>query len=120
MTIIGRKLSACLKQKTHKIPVLHKPAPKTNPPKLVFDYGDGRWRVCEAEGRTVVNSSDIVRCLAYLVWNRIYDPNQTRMNPNPTSITMQETINLAGCIRETFSGYDISAVPLKIFWRPRR
>lgn len=120
MTIIGRKLSACLKQKPHKIPVLHKPTSKTNPPKLVFDYGDGRWRVCEAEGGTVVSSSDIVRCLAYLVWNRIYDPDQTRMNPNPTSITMQETINLAGSIREAFGGYDISAVPFENFLGPEK
>jgi len=120
MTIIGRKLSACLKQKPHKIPILHKPTPKTNPPKLVFDYSDGRWRVCEAEGRTVVSSSDIVRCLAYLVWNRIYDPDQTRLNPNPTAITMQETINLARSIRETFGGYDISAVPFENFLAPEK
>ncbi|MDD2317851.1 MAG: hypothetical protein PHD57_10980, partial [Desulfobacterales bacterium] len=52
--------------------------------------------------------------------DRIYDPDQTRMNPNPTSITMQETINLAGSIRDAFGGYDISAVPFENFLAPEK
>jgi adenylate cyclase, class 1 len=117
LTIIGRKLSACLAKKDDKIPVLHKPIDTVNLPPLSFRFNKGIWQVSTAQetSAAVVSNANVIQCIAYLVWNDIYHPAQIRMVPNTTSITLQEIINLAKKIREVFGVYDIATIDFANF-----
>jgi len=122
LTIIGRKLSSCLEKRTNKIPIVHKPLENLNLPTLVFNVEGKTWRVYPAkeETRTLVESMDIVYCIAYLVWNDVYAPGQVRMNPNQTPVSIQEIMGLARRIREMFGFYDISSIDFQNFLKPER
>jgi adenylate cyclase class 1 len=117
LSVIGRKLSACLERKEFKIPVIHKPVEAVNQPTLVFRFDGKKWHVAPADDpqAPIVEDADIVYCIAYLVWNAIFATGQVRMLPNPTSITLQEILSLGKRIREVFGSYDISSVDFNHF-----
>jgi len=117
LTLLGRKLSASLKKKSNKIPVLNKPLDTLNLPSLTVRFNEGMWQVFPENdpGRIIVEKKDLVYCLAYLAWNDLYFPGQLRMLPNKTSATMQEIINLIRKIREFFGTYDISSIDFQNF-----
>ncbi len=120
LRIIGRKLSSCLGKKPSKVPVIHKPTDSLNQPTLVFGFNGRKWEVRPADnpGTVIVEDSRIVPCIAHLVWNDLFRPGAVRMLPNPTSITLQEILNLGVRIRELFGIYDISAVDCHHFSVP--
>jgi adenylate cyclase class 1 len=120
MTIIGRKIASCLVHKADKIPIIHKPISHMNLPALTFKTNGKTWQVCESADPAVIITShrDIVTCIAYLIWNGIYETGQARMEYNPTAITVQEIINLSRVIRETFGTHDVSAIDFAHFLEP--
>ena len=120
MTIIGRKIASCLVNKADKIPVIHKPISNMNLPALTFKTNGKMWQVCESADPAVIITShrDIVTCIAYLIWNGIYEAGQARMEYNPTAVTVQEIINLSRVIRETFGTHDVSAIDFAHFLEP--
>lgn len=122
LTIIGRKLSSSLARKEGKIPIVHKPIENVNVPDLTFRFEARRWRVSAAHDTEtiIVDNADIAFCIAYVVWNDLFEAGNVRMLPNPTSITMQEIINLARTIREIFGFYNITTVDFQNFLRPER
>ena len=117
LTIIGRKLSSSMSVKEFKIPILQISSENINLPVLTFTYHDGIWQVYSSHNSAapVIAHEDMVFCLTYLVRNGIFDPMQMRMQPNPTSITIQEIINLGKMIREVFGTYDIAQVHFSKF-----
>lgn len=117
MLIIGRKLSSSRDVKSFKVPILHMPSDKINLSALTFAYTDEIWQVASRQNQAepIIANEEIIFCLAYLVWNGIFDPLQTRMQPNPTSATLQEIINLAKMLRNVFGIYDISRVHFSKF-----
>jgi adenylate cyclase, class 1 len=112
LTIIGRKLSSSLEVKEHKVPLLHTPTENIKLPVLTFSPSGKVWQVNSSDGQQypVIANENIIFCLAYIVWNGIYDPVQTRMLPNQTAVTIQEIINLGKKIRDYFGSFDISNV----------
>lgn len=112
MTIIGKKLAACLEKKQNKIPLIHKPIDNLNLPTLTFNSDADRWLVYASgdSTRPVVADADIVYCIGYLIWNDFYDASSVRMTPNPTPISIQEIKNLAKRIKEIFGVFDITGV----------
>lgn len=112
LTIIGRKLSSSLAVKEYKVPPLHTPAENIKLPVLTFFPSGKVWKVnsSDAQSFPVITNENIVFCIAYIVWNGIYDPAQTRMLPNQTAVTMQEIINLSRKIKDFFGSFDISGV----------
>lgn len=112
LTIIGRKISSCLEKKPFKIPIIHKPMDNLNMPSLIFKSRGKGWEVDSSIDSAVpiIASSDIVHCIAFLVWNDIYTQTQIRMLPNATPVTMQEITNLAKKIKNVFGVYDISCI----------
>lgn len=112
LTIIGRKLSSSLVTKEHKVPLLHIPVENIILPVLTFSTNGKCWNVNSSDDQSspIITSADIIFCLTYIVWNGIYDPAQTRMLPNQTSVTIQEIINLGKKIRDIFGDYDITGV----------
>jgi adenylate cyclase, class 1 len=117
MTIIGRKLAACLERKRRKVPVVHKPIFHPNLPNLTFSSVNKSWHVSAAGEavKPVVASADIVYCIAYLIWNDIYQSTNVRMIPNPTPVTLQEINNLAKRIKEIFGVVDITGIDFNNF-----
>ncbi len=112
LTIIGRKLSSSLATKEYKIPVLHNPTENINLPVFTFAISGNMWQLSSSDDLTLplIANDDIIFCLTYMVWNSFYDQTQIRMKPNPTSITLQEIINLGRKIKEVFGTYDITGV----------
>ena len=122
LTIMGRKLSSCLGKKTHKVPIIHKTTDNLNLPVLTFHVEGKRWQVYPAgePSQVIIESTGIVYCLAYLIWNDIFLFGQVRMNPNPTPVTLQEIMNLAKRIHEIFGIYDAALLDFDNFLKPER
>lgn len=112
LMIMGRKLSSSLVHKEHKISVLHIPAENNKLPVLSFSPVEKLWQVTSSDDQSfpVISSENIIFCIAYIVWNGIYEPAQTRMLPNQTDVTIQEIINLGKRIRDYFGSFDITNV----------
>jgi adenylate cyclase class 1 len=122
MGIIGRKIASCLAHKTDKIPIIHKPISHLHLPALTFKTNGKMWQVYESTRPSdiIISHRDIVTCLAYLVWNGIYEAGQSRMEYNSTAVTMQEIISLSRVIRDTFGSHDISAIEFARFIEPEK
>ncbi len=117
LTIIGRKLSSSMSVKVFKVPILSISAESIKLPDLTFVYREPLWQVYSSTNAAspVIANEDMVLCLAYLVWNGIFDPMQTRMQPNATSVTIQEIINLGKMIGNMFGVYDVAQVHFSKF-----
>jgi len=122
LTIIGRKLASSLARKEGKLPIMHKPIDTINVPDLTFRFESRKWRVAPAHDADmiVVENADVVYCIAYLIWNDLFEAVNVRMIPNPTSVTIQEIINLGRKIREVFGSYNITAVDFQNFLQPEK
>ncbi len=112
LTILGRKLSSSLVNKEHKVPVFQIPVENIKLPVLTFSTDRKTWKVnsSDAPSSSFIAHENIINCIAYIVWNGIYDPAQIRMLPNQTQVTIQEIINLGRKIRDVFGSYDITGV----------
>jgi adenylate cyclase, class 1 len=117
LTIIGRKLSSSMSVKNFKVPILPVSSENIKLPALTFTFKEGLWQVYAAPDSStpVIANEDMVFCLTYMVWNGIFDPMQIRMQPNPTSVTIQEIINLGRTMRDVFGTYNIAQVHFSKF-----
>jgi len=117
LTIIGRKLASSIKIKNFKIPILNISSESINLPILTFVYRDKIWQVYSTSNSAspIIANEDMVFCLTYLAWNGIFDPMLTRMQPNATSATIQEIINIGKLIRDFFGTYNIAQVHFSKF-----
>ena len=112
LTIIGRKISSSMAVKNFKVPILHISSENIKLPALTFAFKDKIWKVFDFHDSAtpVIANQDMIFCLAYIVWNGIFDPLQIRMQPNPTPVSVQEIINLGKMMRDVFGIYDIAQV----------
>lgn len=119
LTIIGRKLASSIAVKNQKVPVLPVPIENLKLPVLTYSLTGKKWMVTSSDSPSspLVTNENIMFCLAYIVWNGIYDPLQTRMLPNQTAVTLQEIINLGKKIKDVFGSFDISGVHFNNFLR---
>jgi adenylate cyclase class 1 len=122
MTIIGHKIASCLVHKIDKISVIHKPISHMNLPALTFKTNGKTWQICDSSNPSdiIISHRDVVTCLAYLIWNGIYDSSQARMEYNPTDVTIQEIINLSKVIHDTFGSRDVAAIDFANFMEPEQ
>lgn len=121
LTIIGRKLSVCLEKKPNKISFCHKPMHSINVSALTFTVDHQKLWIVNTKGATTIASGpDIVYCLAYLIWNGIYQPYLVTMTPNTTSVTLQEINSLAESIRKIFGTHDLSDIDFSHFLEPEK
>jgi adenylate cyclase class 1 len=103
--------------KDFKIPILPISTENIKLPALTFMFKGGIWQVYASHDPSapIIANEDMVFCLAYIVWNGIFDPLQIRMQPNPTSVTIQEIINLGKMMRDVFGTYNIAQVHFSKF-----
>jgi len=111
-TIIGRKILASYQTKENKVRVLQKPIGDLNLPFLTLQLRETEWQLFSGNNKNVplnVNT-DILRIISFIVWNGLFDPNKIRMEPNPSSVTLQEVLNLGKKIIDfigTFESFEV-------------
>jgi adenylate cyclase class 1 len=111
-TIIGRKILASYQTKENKVRVLQKPIGNLNLPFQTLQLKAAQWHLFSGSNKNVplnVNT-DILRIIAFIVWNGLFDPNKIRMEPNPSSVTLQEVLNLGRKINDflgTFERFEV-------------
>jgi adenylate cyclase class 1 len=117
LTILGRKLASCLSQKDYKVPIIHKVIESQHRQTLILALKGKTWQVTPANDSAmmIAVSKNLIYCLTYLVWNDMYLPGLIRMMPNPTPVTIQETTNLSGKIKELFGINDVTAIDFNNF-----
>ncbi len=117
LMIIGRKLASSMSVKNFKVPILNISSESIKLPVMTFVFRNNIWQVYASSNSAspVIANEDMIFCLTYLAWNGIFDPSQTRMQPNPTSATVQEIMNLGRMILDVFGTYNISQVHFSKF-----
>lgn len=122
MTIIGRKLAVSLEKKHDKLPTVYKPTAILNLPNMTFVHDGKSWQVVTSTdaAHPLITHTNVVCCIAWLVWNDLYRDLGIRMAPNPTPITLQEINNLGKRIREIFGTFDIAGVDFENFLEPEK
>lgn len=111
-TIIGRKILASYQTKKNKVRVLQKPITDLNLPFLTLQLKGNQWHLFPDNNKNVpLNANeDIIRIVTFIVWNGLFDPNKIRMEPNASSVTLQEILNLCRKIIDflgTFESFDV-------------
>jgi len=113
MTILGRRIHSCYQQKTDKVQVIPKPLDHLNLPDLTIVLDRKTWRIFPRNSmqKVVVSGTDIIYTLAFIIWNQLLDDaNNINMEPNPSSVSIQEIINLCKQIKEFFGTNDVFSV----------
>jgi adenylate cyclase class 1 len=104
LIVLGRKIAACYQKKSNKIQVIPKPDQYLNLSTLTLHLKDHVWRLKAGNERLqpLFSSSDIIQNIAFIIWNDLLTANRIRMEPNPTSVTLQEIINLGKEMKKFF------------------
>jgi adenylate cyclase class 1 len=121
-TIIGRKILASYQTKENKIRVLQKPISNLTSPLLTLQLKDDQWHLYSGHNKNVpldVNT-DILKVISFIVWNGLFGPNKIRMEPNASSVTLQEVLNLGKKISDFLGTFDTFEVELSQYLERER
>lgn len=121
-TIIGRKILASYQKKENKVRVLQKPIANLNLPFLTLQLKNAQWQLFSDSNKNVplAANTDILRIIAFIVWNGLFEANKIRMEPNPSSVTLQEVLNLGRKIGDFFGSFDRFDVELDQYLKKER
>ncbi len=121
-TIIGRKILASYQKKENKVRVLQKPIGNLNTPFLTLQLKDDQWHLFADNNKAVAltTDGDILRIIAFIVWNGLFESTKIRMEPNPSSVTLQEVLNLGRKIGDFFGTFDRFDVELSQYLKKDR
>jgi adenylate cyclase, class 1 len=120
-TIIGRKILASYQKKDNKVRVLQKPVWNLNIPFLTLQLKGSQWQLSsDNRGLPLAAHTDILRIIAFIVWNGLFEAKKIRMEPNPSSVTLQEVLNLGRKIQEFFGIFDRFDVELSSYLKKDR
>jgi len=122
LVILGRKIAASYQEKHYKISIIHKPESSLNFDSLKFCLTDNIWKLHVKSSRvmSLKKEQNIVRLISYITWNNLFDVNTVKMEPNPSSMRIQEIINLGLKIRSFFGTYDDFDTDLNQYISPER
>lgn len=109
LTILGRKIACGYQPKKDKVSVLLKPSGELNLGGITFVRGRDGWFLFAGtdKKKSLFASVDIITSISFIVWNDFFNNFTTKMEPNPTSVTLQEIINLAVRIRNFFGSCEV-------------
>ncbi len=121
-TIIGRKILASYQKKENKVRVLQKPIANLNLPYLTLHLKGNQWQLFSDSNKNVplAANTDILRLIAFTVWNGLFGTNKIRMEPNPSSVTLQEVLNLGRKVGDFFGIFDRFDVELDQYLKKER
>ncbi|MGM0417271.1 MAG: class I adenylate cyclase [Thermodesulfobacteriota bacterium] len=109
LTVLGRKIASIYQKKKNKVNLVPKPVEQFNLLDITFVYEDKVWKVFAGNDRSVplFKGADIVRAAAFTVWNDLFKVGRIRMEPNPTSVSLQEIINLSLKLKDFLGRCDV-------------
>lgn len=109
LTVLGRKIACGYQPKAAKIDVLLKPSSELNLGGIRFVHTGDDWSLFSATDKkqSLFTSKDITAAIAFMVWNDFFSSVSTKMDPNPSSVTLQEIINLSTRMRNFFGSCDV-------------
>lgn len=104
LTVVGRKIQVYYEAKPSKVVILPKSTPKLNISNLTFKMVKNRWYVYSAndESGRIVDDTDIVFVIAFVVRNQLFEAGRTHMLPNSSNISVSEIVNLGARIDAFF------------------
>ena len=107
LTILSRKISAFFKKKDNKITIIRRPNGKLNISAFHLGLDNGVWKLYSGDDRehAMMSSPNVVRIIAFMVWNDFFSPAAVHMLPNISVTTIQEIRNLGKAIREIVGTY---------------
>ncbi len=116
-TVLGRKIIVTYQNKLGKIPVLQKPTGLLNLSSLTFVLEGENWNVYSGGDKPLllISNPDVVFDIAFLVWNDFFDAAGLHMEPNPSSVTLQEIINLGKQMTTLFGASNVPEIPFSSF-----
>jgi len=114
LTVLGQKIQAFYKKKDNKIAIIRRPNGRLNIDTFYLGLEDGVWALYTTDNRehALMSSPNVVRIIAFLVWNDFFTWDGIHMLPNISDTTIQEIRNLGAAIRDlvgTYKTLDISA-----------
>ena len=114
LTILGRKISACYSNKKDKIPILRKLARRLNLSGLTFKLNGNGWQTLPSDDTNshIISSKNVIENIAFIVWNNLSSGHWIKMTPNPSSMTLNEIINLVKRIKDFFGTYGTQDIEL--------
>jgi len=120
LTVLGKKIVSCMQKKNNKVQILQKPGYYLNIANPTFMMIGKIWKVFVSNDKTKILISDesIVKCIAYIVWNNLFIPDEVRMLPNSANITISEIIKIGKKIEDFFGIYKIDDVNFESFVKP--
>ncbi|MBF0100590.1 MAG: class I adenylate cyclase [Desulfobacterales bacterium] len=128
LTILGRKIAASFQKKENKIVMLPKPSDKINLDSLVFKLKDNQWHLYTSDTKKLITDSikplashpNIIYLIAFILWNQLYIPGHISMEPNSSSVTIREIINLINKMHDFFGTTDIFSIPYPNYLKKER
>lgn len=109
LTVLGRKIAAIYQKKTGKVNLVPKPSEQFNLLDITYVYESKNWKIFAGSDRSVplFSDQDIVKAAAFAVWNDLFRVGRVRMEPNPTSVSLQEIINLSFKLKDFIGRCDV-------------
>jgi len=107
LIILSRKISAFFKKKENKITIIRRPNGRLNIGTFHLGLDNGVWELYSGDDRehAMISSPNVVRIIAFMVWNDFFSPEAVHMLPNISDTTIQEIRNLGEAIREIMGTY---------------
>ncbi len=122
LNILGRKISAAYMPKEGKVSVLHKPTARINLSHLTLSLEQNLWYLYPGNDfkNALASHAEVLWLIALMVYNNLFADHLVHMRPNPSSITLQEVLNLGRRIREIFGTYDRLDISYANYLAPER
>ncbi|TYT75872.1 class I adenylate cyclase [Desulfobotulus mexicanus] len=122
LTVLGRRITAIYQKKEDKVVHLPRPGYAFNLKSLEFVWMEDYWNLYPGSDRQLpfLAGADILEAVTFAVWNGLYNRTSMRMEPNPSSVSLQEIINLSEKIKDIFGVCDVAERDAEVFLRAER
>ncbi|PIE74843.1 MAG: hypothetical protein CSA18_02730 [Deltaproteobacteria bacterium] len=109
LTVLGRRIASIYKKKKDKVNLVPKPIEKFNLIDITYVYDNGLWFLYSGNNRTVplYKGTDIVSAVSFAVWNDLFMEGRVRMEPNHTSVSLPEIVNLSHKLKAFLGKCDV-------------
>jgi len=117
LKVLGRKILVSYQYKPTKISILHKPTYTLNLSDLLICLDGDRWTVFLGKDKSslLISSKDIIYNISFMVCNDIFETGRIYMEPNPSSLTLGEIINLGTKIKTFLGKSNVSEIEFNNF-----
>lgn len=109
LTVLGRKIASIYQKKNGKVNLVPKPSEQFNLLDITYVYEERNWKIFAGNDRSIplFSGPDIVKAAAFAVWNDLFRVGRVRMEPNHTSVSLQEIINLSFKLKDYIGRCDV-------------